>query len=143
MDKSGYAVDDLRAELDKLQERELAYVIARSKSLTDKQAYLECGISRSSFYEWDEPKRDYLNEIAMRFKRETATRVLIAFQEKAEKAADTIVKLMDSRNENIRLKSSQETLDRAVGKASQSVEVSGKDGLPLKIVYVNDWRSDD
>jgi hypothetical protein len=71
----------------------------------------------------------------MRFKRETATRVLMAFQDKAEKAADTIVKLMDSRNEIIKLKSSQETLDRAIGKVSQSFEVSGKDGGVIVVEF--------
>ena len=64
-------------------------------------------------------------------------------QDNAEKAAETMGKLMDSRNENIKFRASQDTLDRTVGKPTQSLEVSGKDGEPLKIVYVNDWRSDD
>jgi len=34
-------------------------------------------------------------------------------------------------------------LDRSVGKTSQTLELSGKDGEPLKIVYVNDWRNND
>lgn len=130
-------MNSLKTELEKLEERELSFVVARSKVNSDSKAIRECGISSSTFYAWDETRRTCLNEIALRFKRETATRVLMAFQGKAEKAADTIVKLMDSRNENIKLKSSQETLDRAIGKISQPFEVSGKDGGALTIKWVD------
>ena len=141
MDKNGHALDSLRNELDKLQERELAFVMARSKSLTDKSAYTECGISRSSFYDWAEDRRQYLNKLAQRIKREASFRALMVLQDNAEKAADTIGKLMDSRNENIKLRASQDTLDRTVGKAPQPVEVSGKDGG--KIIINLTWDDDE
>lgn len=128
-------LDDLRTEMNKLDDRELAYVVARSKSISDSKALDDSGIASSTFYGWDKSKRNYLNEIAMRFKREIATRVLMEFQDKAEKATDTIVKLMDSRNEIIKLKASQETLDRAIGKVSQSFEVSGKDGGVIVVEF--------
>jgi cystathionine beta-lyase family protein involved in aluminum resistance len=128
-------LNDLCTEMKNLDDRELAYVVARSKAFSDRKALNDSGIASSTFYGWDEAKRDYLNEIAMRFKRETATRVLMAFQDNAEKAANTIVKLMDSRNEIIKLKSSQETLDRAIGKVSQSFEVSGKDGGVIVVEF--------
>jgi hypothetical protein len=134
-------LDSLRNELDKLQERELAYVMARSKGLTDKSAYTECGISRSSFYGWEEDRRQYLNEIAQRIKREASFRALMILQDNAEKAAETIGNLMESRNENIKLRASQDTLDRTVGKATQPVEVSGKDGG--KIVVNLSWDDDE
>jgi hypothetical protein len=54
-------------------------------------------------------------------------------QDNAERAAKTVTNLMDSRNENIKLKASQEVLDRSVGKAAQPVEVSGKDGENLVV----------
>lgn len=128
-------LNDLCTEMKNLDDRELAYVVARSKAFSDRKALNDSGIASSTFYGWDEARRDYLNEIAMRFKRETATRVLMAFQDNAEKAANTIVKLMDSRNEIIKLKSSQETLDRAIGKVSQSFEVSGKDGGVIVVEF--------
>lgn len=136
-------LDDLRTEMNNLDDRELAYVIARSKVVSDSKALKESGIASSTFYGWDEARREHLNEIASRFKRETATRVLMIMQDNAERAAKTVTNLMDSRNENIKLKASQEVLDRSVGKTSQTFELSGKDGDPLKIVYVNDWRDDD
>ena len=131
-------MDSLRNELDKLQERELAFVMARSKCLTDKAAYTECGISRSAFYEWDEDRRKCLNELAQRIKREASFRALMILQDNAEKAAETMGRLMDSRNENIKLRASQDTLDRTVGKAAQPIELSGKEGSAIEVRLVKD-----
>lgn len=121
-------LDNLRTEMDNLDDRELAYVIARSKTVSDSKALKESGIASSTFYSWEESTREKLNEIAQKFKRETAIRVLMIMQDNAEKAAKTVTGLMDSRNEHIKLKSSQEVLDRSVGKTAQPVELSGKDG---------------
>jgi ACT domain-containing protein len=103
-------------------------VIARSKCSSDSQALKDAGIARSTFYEWDESIRARLNELAQQFKRETALRVLMVMQENAESAADAIAGLVKSRNENVKLKASQDILDRVIGKATQSLEVSGKGG---------------
>lgn len=116
----------------------MVYVMARSKCLTDKSAYTECGISRSSFYEWEEDRRQYLNELAQRIKRETSFRALMILQDNAEKAAETMGRLMDSRNENIKFRASQDTLDRTVGKPTQPLEVSGKDGSAIEVRLVKD-----
>jgi hypothetical protein len=121
-------MDDLRTELDSLDERQLAYVVARSKCLSDSKALKESEIPRATFYSWDVSERKKLNELAQRFKRETAMRVLMNLQEHAEEASLVVAGLMKSRNDNIKLKSAQDILDRVVGKASQPVELTGKDG---------------
>lgn len=121
-------MSDLRTELDNLEERQLDYVIARSKCSSDSQALKDAGIARSTFYEWNESIRARLNELAQQFKRETALRVLMVMQENAELAADAIAGLVKSRNENVKLRASQDILDRVIGKATQSLEVSGKGG---------------
>lgn len=126
-------LDDLRTEMNRLDDRELAYVIARSKAVSDSKALKDSGIASSTFYGWEESRREKLNELAQKFKRETAMRVLMIMQDNAERAAKTVTNLMDSRNENIKLKASQEVLDRSVGKAAQPVEVSGKDGESLVV----------
>lgn len=126
-------LDDLRTEMNRLDDRELAYVIARSKAVSDSKALKDAGIASSTFYGWEESRREKLNELAQKFKRETAMRVLMIMQDNAERAAKTVTNLMDSRNENIKLKASQEVLDRSVGKAAQPVEVSGKDGENLVV----------
>lgn len=126
-------LDDLRTEMNRLDDRELAYVIARSKAVSDSKALKDSGIASSTFYGWEESRREKLNELAQKFKRETAMRVLMIMQDNAERAAKTVTNLIDSRNENIKLKASQEVLDRSVGKAAQPVEVSGKDGENLVV----------
>lgn len=126
-------LDDLRTEMNRLDDRELAYVIARSKAVSDSKALKDSGIASSTFYGWEESRREKLNKLAQKFKRETAMRVLMIMQDNAERAAKTVTNLMDSRNENIKLKASQEVLDRSVGKAAQPVEVSGKDGENLVV----------
>lgn len=128
-------MNDLQTELNNLEEREFAYVIARSKFNSDNKAIKDCGISSSTFYSWEENKREKLNELAQKFKRETAIRVLMIMQDNAERAAKTVTNLLDSRNESIKLKASQEVLDRSVGKVSQSFEVSGKDGGSIVVEF--------
>lgn len=128
-------MNDLQTELNNLEEREFAYVIARSKFNSDNKAIKDCGISSSTFYSWEENKREKLNELAQKFKRETAIRVLMIMQDNAERAAKTVTNLLDSRNESIKLKASQEVLDRSVGKVSQSFEVSGKDGGAIVVEF--------
>lgn len=128
-------MNDLQTELNNLEEREFAYVIARSKFNSDNKAIKDCGISSSTFYSWKENKREKLNELAQKFKRETAIRVLMIMQDNAERAAKTVTNLLDSRNESIKLKASQEVLDRSVGKVSQSFEVSGKDGGAIVVEF--------
>lgn len=128
-------LDDLRTEMNRLDDRELAYVIARSKAVSDSKALKDSGIASSTFYGWEESRREKLNELAQKFKRETAMRVLMIMQDNAERAAKTVTNLLDSRNETIKLKASQEVLDRSVGKVSQSFEVSGKDGGSIVVEF--------
>lgn len=128
-------MDDLRTELDKLDERQLAYVVARSKCFKDADALKEIGLSKNTFYKWDASEREKLNELALRFKRETAMRVLMNLQEHAEEASLVIAALMKSRNDNVKLKAAQDILDRVVGKPSQSLELSGRDGGAIVVEW--------
>ena len=130
----GLSVTELRVELDRLDEKQLAYVIARSKCVSDAKAIEDSGVSRSTVYRaWDEATRAKLNELAQRFKRETAAQVLMVMQENAITAAEAIAGLIKSRNENVKLKASQDILDRVVGRASQPVELTGKDGGAIEV----------
>ena len=135
-------MDNLRAELDKLEDRQLAYVAARSKTINDSQAMKECGLSRSTFYGWGEEDREKLNEIAMTIKREVAFRALMVLQDHAEEAADVTVGLLKSRNENIKLRTSQDILDRVIGKAAQPIEVSGRGGGAIVVEWDDSENND-
>ena len=118
-------MDDLKSELDKLEERRRNYVVARSKSNNDLQAIKESGIPKATFYSWDKAERDHLNELAQHFKSDTAYKVMLKLKENAEKAADTLAELMQkSRNDNIKIKAAQDILDRTIGKASESIDIT-------------------
>lgn len=114
-------MDSLRAELDKLEDNRLSYVIARASATTDAQGIRDAGISRASFYTWPAEERDNLNKLAQRFKRETAERALMILQNATVEAAEVKVSGLKSRDERVKQAASTEILDRAVGKSEQPV----------------------
>lgn len=114
---------DLRAEIESLDsDLKIQYVFARSKTTSNNKAVEDAGFSGSTFYGWEQEERDYLNSLAMRLKTEVGLRVALVLQDFAEDAARDLGKLMKSRNENIRLKSDIEILDRTSGKPTQKVD---------------------
>lgn len=127
-------MDDFRTELKELDERELSYVIARSKFNSENKALKDCGISSSTFYGWEESKREHLNNLALKFKQDAAIRAIMKLQDHAEEAVDVITSLMTkSRNDNVKLKAAQDVADRTIGKPTQKTEVTGEGGGALVI----------
>lgn len=126
-------MNDLRTELDKLEDDRLDYVIARSKSRTDADGYRDAGIAKSSFYSWPAEERDYLNALAQRVKRESALRALMMIQDAAEEAARVKVDGLKSRKEHIKQATATEILDRVVGKAATKVEHTGDGSGPISV----------
>ncbi len=130
-------MEDLRAELDKLEDKRLAYVMARSRVNSDSQGYSDAGIHKNTFYSWPSEEREKLNDLAQRVKREAATRALIVLQDAAEKAALVKTKGLESRDERVKQAVATEILDRTVGKPATSLEVSGKNGekIQVEVIY--------
>ena len=132
-------MDDFRTELKELDERELSYVIARSKFNSENKALKDCGISSSTFYGWDESKRERLNSLALKFKQDAAIRAIMKLQDHAEEAVDVITSLMTkSRNDNVKLKAAQDVADRTIGKPTQKAEISGAEGGAIEVRLVKD-----
>jgi len=132
---------DLRAEIESLDsDLKIQYVFARSKTASNNKAVEDAGFSGSTFYGWEQEERDYLNSLAMRLKTEVGLRVALVLQDFAEDAARDLGKLMKSRNENIRLKSDIEILDRTSGKPTQKIDQKTDNSGTIKVEYVNDWR---
>ena len=134
---------NLREEIEGLDsDLKLQYVFARCKTTSNNKAVDEAGFSQSTFYGWAQEERDYLNSLAMRLKTEAGLRAMLILQEYAEDAAKGMGELMKSRNENIRLKTNIDILDRTGGKPTQRVdqrtEVSGKVELVVDWDDVND-----
>ncbi len=114
-------MDDLKTLLDKLEDHRLDYVMARSKCRSTSEALRESGVSRNTFYSWDESERTRLDELAQRFKRETGARALMILQDAAAEAAEVKVAGLKSRDERVKQAASTEILDRAIGKNDQPV----------------------
>ena len=133
---------DLRAEIESLDsDLKIQYVFARSKTTSNNKAVEDAGFSGSTFYGWDQDERDYLNKLAMRLKTEVGLRVALVLQEFAEDAARDLGKLMKSRNENIRLKSDIEILDRTAGKPIQKIDQKTEHSGTVDVIRVS-WDKD-
>lgn len=125
-------MEDLRAELDHLEDKRLAYVMARSRVNSDAQGYSEAGIHKNTFYSWPADEREKLNDIAQRFKRETATRALMVLQDAAEAAAKVKVDGLKSRDERVKQAAATEIIDRTIGKSEQPVSGDIRISVSLK-----------
>jgi hypothetical protein len=125
-------MEDLRAELDHLEDKRLAYVMARSRVNSDAQGYSEAGIHKNTFYSWPAQEREKLNDIAQRFKRETATRALMVLQDAAEAAAKVKVDGLKSRDERVKQAAATEIIDRTIGKSEQPVSGDIRISVSLK-----------
>lgn len=131
-------MDDLKTDLELLEDAQLDYVVARSKVRTDAQGFRDAGIPKSTFYKWPEETRNYLNELAQRVKRESALRAIMILQDAAEDAANVKVQGLESRKEHIKQAAATEILDRNLGKPTQKQEITGKDGAPIISVNWDD-----
>ena len=63
----------------------------------------------------------------------------------AERALAFVIAIMDDEGQPVRLRKecSVEVMDRVWGKAKQTSEVTGKDGGPMLLRWINDWRRPD
>lgn len=135
-------MDSLRALLDQLEDNRLTYVMARSSANTDAQAIRDAGISRATFYTWPAEEREKLNDIAQRFKRETAERALIVLQDAAVDAADVKVSGLKSRDERVKQSAATEILDRTLGKSTSTLDVNVKQDAPFEIRWSDSEETD-
>ena len=121
---------------DGLDSREIDYVQARANAKSDAKALRMINTSNGWLRNRD---KDDLNQRALDFKTDNVLKAQIKLDDSLVKAAEGLVELLDSRNENIKLKAQIEIMDRRMGKATQNVsqktEVSGK-------VVVVSWDED-
>jgi hypothetical protein len=117
-------MDDLQATLNQLEDARLDYVRARSMVNSDAQGYSGAGITKRVFYSWPPEEREKLNDIAQQLKRATVARALMALQDAAEEAAKVKIAGLKSRDERIRQSAASEILDRNIGKAAQTLDVT-------------------
>ena len=110
---------------DGLDARETAYVLARSDSVSNSEALRKCKFSQG----WLNKRNiDDLNARADTIRKDKAMRASILLAEAVEEAAKVKVAGLKVGDDRIKQSVATEILDRELGKVSQSLEVSGKDG---------------
>jgi len=129
-------MDSIKAVLAKLSAKEVEYVMERSRTRSDRAAYLAVGLPKGTFFKWSQERRDYLNDVAARIRSEVAVRAILVLQDSAEEAARIKADGLKSRNEHIRQTAASDILDRTIGKATQRIEteVSGEQTVKVKII---------
>ena len=129
-------MNDLRTILYQLEDRQLDYVVERSRVNSDAEAYRNCSISKAAFYKLPAEKREELNDLAQQLKRESALRAVLILSDATEKAAQVKVAGLDNRKDNIKQAAATEILDRQLGKPMQrqETELSTKGDKPIFIV---------
>jgi len=104
---------------DGLDSREIDYVQARANAKSDAKALRM--INTSNGWLRNRNKND-LNQRALDFKTDNVLKAQIKLDDSLVKAAEGLVELLDSRNENIKLKAQTEIMDRRMGKPIQKIE---------------------
>jgi len=117
---------------DGLDERETAYVLARSDAFSNNQALKVCGFSIG----WLRNKDiDDLNSRAESLRKDKAIRASMILADAVEEAARVKAAGLKSRDERVKQAVATEIIDRELGKVPQRQEVTGKDGGVIVVEF--------
>lgn len=136
-------MDNLRTEIENIEsDLERAYVIERSQVQTDKDGYINAGMSKTTFYTWPTERRDYLNALARRLNTEVAIQCIMELQDVGRKAAQVKAEGLRSRNEQIKQRTATEILEWIIGKPTQKIDQRSDDRVEIVVRYADDRRND-
>ncbi len=117
---------------DGLDERETAYVLARSDAFSNNQALKACGFSIG----WLRNKDiNDLNSRAESLRKDKAIRAAMILADAVEEAAKVKAAGLKSRDERVKQAVATEIIDRELGKVPQRQEVTGKDGGVIVVEF--------
>lgn len=126
---------------DGLDERETAYVLARSDAFSNNQALKVCGFSIG----WLRNKDiDDLNSRAESLRKDKAIRAAMILADAVEEAARVKAAGLKSRDERVKQAVATEIIERNLGKIPQVSEITGAEGNALEIIvrYAENNRTD-
>ena len=129
--------DQLSELLAQLSTDQIRFIVARQEFPSDKEAAESVGIKPDTVYRWPDIVKDTVKLMAADGLL-TAAEVL---KRSVAKAALVKAAGLDTNDDRLRQAVASDILDRVMGKAKQTIETTGKDGEPLTIRFVNDWRS--
>lgn len=114
---------------DGLDERETAYVLARSEAFSNNQALKACGFSVG----WLRNKDiEDLNARADSLRKDKAIRASILLSEAVEEAARVKVAGLKSRDDRVKQAVATEIIDRELGKVLQRTELTGEVSIEVE-----------
>lgn len=135
-------------EINRLQELvnsftsdQLAYLAVRPFVRWDKDAAEAVDLAKETVSRW-ENKAD-IDEAVRLMRMDGVIVALEILRRHLPRAAQEIVDELSHRNVGVRYKAATEIMDRAIGRAMQRQEVTGKDGGPIVIVNWDDNASDE
>lgn len=135
-DTQNMTIEELLHTLD---DREVSYVFSRSSQPSDVKGYEEAGLSKGWWNYRDKERHEYLNDIAMRIRIDTAFRAKRLLAEAAERAANVLVtQLDDKKRPAISQRAAIEVLDRTIGKPSQKIEQENSGETTIRVELVGD-----
>ena len=126
---------DFKQELEQLEDSQLAYVLARSKTTSNKKACKDADISTGTFYSWD--NRDKLNELANLMKVDRAIEVEMRLRESLPDAVQVVIDGLTERQYSTQFKAAVEILDRTLGKSTQKIDQRTEHSGQVELVV--DW----
>ena len=115
---------------DGLDERETAYVLARSDAFSNNEALRICGFSKGWLTNRDIEK---LNARAESLRKDKAIRAAMILSEAVEEAARVKAAGLKSRDERVKQAVATEIIDRELGKVPQRTELTGVDGGAIEV----------
>jgi len=114
----------IHAEMEKLSDRERDYVRARAIMPSARQAYMQAGISETTFYRRSPEHRAYLNQLADSIRQIRMDEALSRIDRAIPEAVKVLVRQLDSQKENIAQAAAIHLLDRILGKPGQPYSVT-------------------
>lgn len=112
-------------EIKRLNRSRFDFVLARSDTDSNQEAYTAIKKSESWFYKFSELEREELIKLADELHYSKAIKAQLILQEAADEAARVKVNGLRSRDQKIQQASASEILDRTVGKPGDNLTVKG------------------
>jgi hypothetical protein len=131
--------------LGTLEDKELNYVLERSRVATDTAGWQNAGISRNTWYRIAPEQRDYLNNLAQQVKRQRAISAELVLMDHVEEAANVMVGLLEHQSATMKYKAAHDIMDRMLGAALQRADITsgGERIQPIATVeLIKDYGSE-
>ena len=122
------ALEELKQTPDKLN---LVYALV-DKNFNKTEAVKKIDKSKSWLYSIPTEELEYLIGLAKEYNAASVLRAMEIINAAVPKAAEVQVRLLDARDDRVKQAAAIQVLDRGIGKVATAVEVTGKDGEPIK-----------